>query len=76
LLAVNRAYNKSDYIPCIFWGRNAKYIENLSTGDIVMVWGRMQSRIYQKKTDEGTEDRVAYEISVARMEAKKEAAEY
>lgn len=72
LLAVNRAYNKSDYIPCIFWGRNAKYIESLSTGDNVLLWGRMQSRLYQKKTDETIEERVAYEISVARMETQKD----
>ena len=71
LLAVNRSYNKSDYIPCIFWGRNAKYVGGLSTGDNIMVWGRMQSRQYQKKTDELVEERTAYEVSASRMERKK-----
>lgn len=70
LLAVNRAYNKSDYIPCIFWGRNAKYIGNLKTGDNILIWGRMQSRIYQKKTEDTVEERTAYEISASRMEKK------
>ncbi len=72
LLAVNRAYNKSDYIPCIFWGRNAKYISGLEVGDNIHVWGRMQSRLYQKKTDEAIEERTAYEISASRMEKKEE----
>lgn len=50
LIAVNRAYNKSDYIPCITWGRNARYISSLEVGTAVKVWGRIQSRVYQKKT--------------------------
>lgn len=49
LIAVNRAYNKSDYIPCITWGRNARYISSLEVGTAVKVWGRIQSRVYQKK---------------------------
>ncbi|HCT65424.1 MAG TPA: single-stranded DNA-binding protein [Lachnospiraceae bacterium] len=72
LLAVNRAYNKSDYIPCIFWGRNAKYTGNLKTGDNILVWGRVQSRQYQKKNEDGIEERTAYEVSVSRIEKKTE----
>ena len=52
LIAVNRAYNKSDYIPCIAWGRNARYIANLEVGANIHIWGRMQSRIYQKRIGE------------------------
>ena len=69
LLAVNRAYNKSDYIPCIAWGRNARFCENLEVGTAVKVVGRVQSRNYEKKHEDGTvESRVAYEVSVASME--------
>ena len=69
LLAVNRAYNKSDYIPAIVWGRNAKYAGELAVGDKVAVTGRLQSRVYQKTLADGTtEDRVAYEVSVSRIE--------
>ena len=69
LLAVNRTYNKSDYIPCISWGRNAKYCSNFGIGDSVKVLGRIQSREYQKKLNDGTmENRVAYEISVSKLE--------
>jgi len=69
LLAVNRPYNKSDYIPCICWGRNARYSEALSVGDNVKVWGRIQSREYQKKLDSGDIiTKVAYEVSVSKME--------
>ncbi len=69
LLAVNRAYNKSDYIPCIAWGRNAKYASALSVGDNISVWGRVQSREYQKKiSEEEVENRVAYEVSISKME--------
>lgn len=71
LLAVNRAYNKSDYIPCIVWGRNAKYAQTLSVGDNIMIRGRVQSRKYQKKiNEEEFEDKVAYEISVSKLELK------
>ena len=73
LLAVNRTYNKSDYLPCISWGRNAKYCSNFSVGDNVKVWGRIQSREYQKKFDDGKiENRIAYEISVSKLELDKE----
>jgi primosomal replication protein N len=74
LLAVNRAYNKSDYIPCIAWGRNARFCQNIEVGTEVKVVGRVQSRTYEKKHDDGTvEARVAYEVSIASMEiAEKE----
>lgn len=69
LLAVNRAYNKSDYIPCIAWGRNARFCENMEVGTEVRLTGRVQSRIYEKKHEDGTvEERVAYEVSVASLE--------
>ena len=73
LLAVNRPYNKSDYIPCVAWGRNARYSENMSVGDNVKVWGRIQSREYQKKCDSGEVlSKIAYEVSIAKMEIFKE----
>ena len=69
LLAVNRAYNKSDYIPCITWGRNARFCASMPIGAEVKVVGRVQSRIYEKKYEDGrTETRVAYEVSVASLE--------
>ena len=70
LLAVNRAYNKSDYIPCIAWGRNARFAKHLEVGQNVKIWGRMQSREYQKKLSE-TEvvTKTAFEVSVNRLEA-------
>ncbi|MCL2235380.1 MAG: single-stranded DNA-binding protein [Defluviitaleaceae bacterium] len=69
LLAVNRSYNKSDYIPCITWGRNARYASKLNVGDNIEIWGRMQSRIYQKKHDDGSVvEKTAFEVSVSRIE--------
>ena len=69
LLAVNRAYNKSDYIPCIAWGRNARFCENVSVGTEVRIIGRVQSREYEKKYEDGTvEKKIAYEVSVASLE--------
>jgi len=69
LLAVNRPYNKSDYIPCIAWGRNARYSENLKVGDRIRIWGRIQSRNYQKKLSEDQIiTRTAYEVSISKME--------
>ena len=69
LLAVNRAYNKSDYIPCIAWGRNARFCQNMEVGTEVKLTGRVQSRIYEKKYEDGSvETRVAYEVSIASME--------
>ena len=72
LLAVNRAYNKSDYIPCIAWGRNARYCQNLEVGENIKLWGRIQSRQYEKKFEDGTSEiRRAYEVSVSKMEIEK-----
>ena len=71
LLAVNRAYNKSDYIPCIAWGRNARFVKNIPVGERVCVSGRIQSREYQKKLDDlNFETRVAYEVSVSKIAAE------
>ena len=73
LLAVNRAYNKSDYIPAIAWGRNARFCQNLEVGTAVKVTGRVQSRSYEKKFEDGTtETRVAYEVSIASLEVVNE----
>ncbi|NLC44783.1 MAG: single-stranded DNA-binding protein [Clostridiales bacterium] len=69
LVAVNRAYNKSDYIPTIAWGRNAKFCQTLEVGDNIKVWGRIQSREYQKRYANGeVVDKVAYEVSVSKLE--------
>lgn len=69
LLAVNRPYGKSDYLPVIFWGRNARYATYFKVGERMRVCGRIQSREYMKKLDEyNFERRVAYEVSVSRME--------
>lgn len=69
LLAVNRPYGKSDYIPCICWGRNARYANNFKVGERCAVWGRIQSREYMKKIDEeNAERRVAFEVSVSKLE--------
>ena len=73
LLAVNRAYNKSDYIPCIAWGRNARFCQNLEVGAQVKVVGRVQSRTYEKKhEDRSVETRVAYEVSIGSLEVIEE----
>lgn len=72
LIAVNRAYNKSDYIPCIAWGRNARYTVNLKVGDNIKIWGRIQSRNYQKRIGEKVEDKIAYEVSISKIEIVKE----
>jgi primosomal replication protein N len=77
LLAVNRPYGKSDYIPCICWGRNARYAENFEVGGRVIIWGRIQSREYQKKINElEIERRVAYEVSVSKLEYSSERDEF
>ena len=69
LLAVNRPYGKSDYIPCICWGRNARYASGFEVGSRVCVWGRVQSREYTKKLSEtDCEKRIAYEVSVSKLE--------
>lgn len=73
LLAVNRTYNKSDYIPVIAWGRNARFCKNLNVGDNVKVWGRIQSREYQKKlSEEEIITKTAYEVSVSKLEVNEE----
>ena len=69
LLAVNRPYGKSDYIPCICWGRNARYANHFKVGERCAIWGRIQSREYMKKLDEeNVEKRVAFEVSVSKLE--------
>lgn len=69
LLAVNRPYGKSDYIPCICWGRNARYASGFEVGEHVQVLGRIQSREYVKKLSETEmEKRTAYEVSVSKLE--------
>ncbi len=73
LLAVNRTYGKSDYIPCIAWGRNARFAESLEVGTRLQIEGRIQSREYQKRiSDDEVETRVAYEVSIAKMEVAKD----
>ena len=70
LIAVNRPYGKSDYIPCICWGRNARFASSLSVGDEVVAYGRIQSRNYLKKIDgnpDNTEERTAYEVSLNKI---------
>ncbi|MFL0250822.1 single-stranded DNA-binding protein [Clostridium neuense] len=69
LLAVNRAYNKSDYIPTIAWGRNSRFCESLTVGDNIRIWGRLQSREYEKKVSDSTAiKKIAYEVSISKME--------
>ncbi len=69
LVAVNRSYGKSDYIPCICWGRNARFASGFEVGSHVQIWGRIQSRDYVKKIDEDqVEQRTAYEVSVSKIE--------
>ena len=68
LIAVNRAYNKTDYIPCIMWGRNARFVQNMKVGEKLTVIGRIQSRTYIKNLgDDKSEERVAYEVSVSKI---------
>lgn len=73
LLAVNRPYGKSDYIPCILWGRNARFADSFEVGERIQIWGRIQSRKYQKRIDDGVfEERTAYEVSVSKVELVEE----
>lgn len=70
LIAVNRSYNKSDYIPCIAWGRNARFAKNLAVGEKIAISGRIQSREYQKKiTDDDVRTLTAYEVSISKLAA-------
>lgn len=76
LLAVNRPYGKSDYIPCIAWGRNAVYASDLEVGTRLQIDGRIQSREYQKRiSDDEYETRTAYEVSISKMETVEETEE-
>ena len=75
MLAVNRGNGKSDYIPCIVWGRNAKYMADRKVGEQFCISGRIQSREYTKMTEEMSEIRIAYEVSVQKIEAGKEVTE-
>ena len=69
LVAVNRSYGKSDYIPCICWGRNARFASGFEVGTHVQIWGRIQSREYVKKiTETQIEQRIAYEVSVSKID--------
>lgn len=73
LVAVNRPYGKSDYIPCIAWGRNARFAGGLEVGEHIRIQGRFQSREYAKKiSDNEIETRVAYEVSVSRIDYAEE----
>lgn len=68
LVAINRPYNKSDYIPSIVWGRNAKFAKGLKIGDRIQMWGRVQSREYEKKLENGDVlKKVAYEVSISKI---------
>lgn len=76
LIAVNRKYGKTDYLPCIAWGRNARFSRNLEVGDLIKINGRMQSRNYTKKYENGdSKEKVAYEISIITLELPEENAE-
>lgn len=77
LLAVNRAYNKSDYLPCIAWGRNARFVKDLPVGEKLVINGRIQSRNYQKLNEDGEmETKVAYEVSINRISTEDDSSEY
>lgn len=76
LLAVNRAFNKSDYIPCIAWGRNARFVKTLPVGERIKINGRIQSREYQKQLENGDiVVKTAYEVSISRITVEKAAGE-
>lgn len=74
MLAVNRAYGKADYIPCVVWGRNARFVENLAVGTKIKFCGRIQSKKYHKKISENEfETRTAFEMSVSKLEVIEDA---
>ena len=76
LIAVNRPYGKSDYIPCICWGRNARFASKFEVGTRIQIWGRVQSRDYVKKISEDeVETHTAYEVSISKMHVETTAAE-
>jgi hypothetical protein len=68
MLAIPRAFRRADYLPCILWGRIAQEVSRCHTRDVISVRGRLQSRVYTKLTDNGTEERIAYEISALTAE--------
>ena len=70
MLAVPRAFRRSDYLPCILWGRTAVEVSNCHVRDVITISGRLQSRIYTKVTDNGPEERTAYEISALTAEVE------
>lgn len=72
MLAVPRAFRRADYLPCILWGRTAQEISACHTRDRIHICGRLQSRIYTKLTEEGAQERTAYEISALRAEILEE----
>ena len=73
IVAVNRQYGKSDYIPCIAWGRNARFVSRLQVGNRIRLSGRIQSRVYNKKiSDDEVVEKTAYEVSVSKVELVKE----
>ena len=77
LIAVNRSYNKSDYIPCIAWGRNARFAKNLAVGEKIAISGRIQSREYQKRVaDDDVRTLTAYEVSISKLSAYENAEEF
>ncbi len=77
MVAVNRPYGKSDYIPCIAWGRNARFASTFEVGGKIQIWGRVQSRDYVKKISEDeVEKHVAYEVSVSKLEVHSHEQDY
>ena len=70
MLAIPRAFHRSDYLPCILWGRTAAEVSECHVRDVVSITGRLQSRVYTKVTDEGPEERTAYEISALTAEVE------
>ena len=68
MLAVPRAFRRADYLPCIAWGRTALELSGCHTRDRIRIEGRLQSRIYTKLTEDGPEERTAYEISALSAE--------
>lgn len=77
LIAVNRSYNKSDYIPCIAWGRNARFAKTLTVGEKIAVAGRIQSREYQKKfSEDDVRTLTAYEVSISKLAAAENADDF
>lgn len=68
MLAVPRAFRRADYLPCILWGRTAQEVSSCHTRDVIRIYGRLQSRTYTKLTEDGPQERIAYEISALSAE--------